>query len=186
MADLATVDDLAAFLGKPVDAESAALALAGVSGLVRGYTNRAFAPVAGEVERADGTGARSLLLSRLPVDDVVSVVEDPDGAATDLVVGTAVEWSEDGILRRIDGGLFARRLRFYAVTYDHGTTSPDDLAWLRLFVCRIVSRAIVNPEGLTQENVAGYGSTFGFDATRLATLSQPDRDEIDRRFRVTV
>lgn len=185
MADLATAAELSAFLKIPVDEGQAALALAGVSGLVRGHTGRRFEHVADEVARVDGTGSRSLLLPRLPVVGVSSIVEDPDGSGVELAVGTAVDWSFDGILRRVDGGVFVGRLRFYEITYSHGDVTADELAAVKLLVLRICARAVVNPEGATQENVAGYGQTFGFDTTRLATLSPADRLEL-APFLVTV
>jgi hypothetical protein len=186
VADLASPAELRSYVQIPdLPDDACSLALAGISGLVRGYTGRAFAPVAGEVGRLDGSGSRSLLLPKLPVVDVTDVVEDPDGGARALAVGSVVEWSTDGILRRLDGGIFARRLRWYVVTYDHGDATADELARVKLIVLRIAARALVNPEGLTQENVSGYGSTFGFDETRLATLAGPDRRELDE-FRVLV
>lgn len=162
-----------------------ALAIAGVEGLVRGYTGRPLVAVENEVARLDGNGATSLLLPKLPVADVVGVVEDPDGYANVLALGTQIEWNEDGIVRRVDGGTFARRLRWYAITYDVAAATFDELAVVKLVVLRVCARAAVNPEGLSQESVTGYASTFGFDATRLATLTDPDKVDLDA-LRVTV
>lgn len=186
MADLATAAELRTFLKLPglTDAQ-ANLALATVSAAIRRHTRRAWAPVDGDVVRLPGTGAGFLLLPKLPVRDLVSLVEDPDGAALALAVTGAdrlVEWDEDGVVRRIDGGVFPRRLRFYEVTYDHGESPPDDV---KLVALRICARAVINPEGLTQETVQGYGSTFGFDANRLAVLSPADKAELSE-YRVLV
>lgn len=184
MADLATVAELRDFLRMPELPESAARsALAGVSALVRDYTGRAFAATVGEVTYLAGSGSYSMLLPRLPVAGVTELLEAA-GSSTEreLVAGTNFEWDEDGLLRRIDGSVFVPRLRHYRVTYDHGTDVPDDV---RLLVLRICARGVVNPEGLAQENAAGYGSTFGFDATRFAALSDPDKDALTFH-RVTV
>lgn len=186
MAPLATADELRIFLKLPglTDAQ-ADLALGIVSSRVRGFTRRAWEAVDGDVIRLAGTGAPLLLLPKLPVRDLVSLVEDPDGEAVALAVTGAdrlVEWDEDGIIRRIDGGIFPRRLRYYAATVDHGEAPDDDVKGVVLRVC---ARAVINPEGLTQENVSGYGSTFGFDANRLAVLSPADKAEL-ADYRVTV
>lgn len=186
MAPLATAEELRTFLKLPglTDAQ-ADLALGAVSARVRGYTRRSWEAVDGDEIRLAGTGAPLLLLPRLPVRALTSLVEDPDGGAVALAVTGAdrlVEWDEDGIVRRIDGGIFPRRLRFYAVTYNHGEAPPEDV---KLVVLRICARAVINPEGLTQENVSGYGSTFGFDTTRLAVLAPADKSEL-AEYRVTV
>lgn len=166
--------------------DACTLAIAGVEGLIRGYTGRAWAAVNAEEIRLDGNGSRSLLLPKLPVRNVVSITENPDNVdgltSGDLELGTAIEWSSDGIVRRLDGGVFLRRLRYYGVKYDHGEDWPDDV---KLIVRRICARAVLNPEGLTQEAEGGTSAAWGFDATRLATLSQPDKDDLEP-YRVTV
>lgn len=178
MADLASPAELRDFLQAPAIPENAAkIALAGVSKRVRGYCRRAFAATENEIIRLDGTGSRTLLLPNLPVAEVTEVVEAPGDATyeLELIDGTNFEWNEDGILRRLDGGRWVPRLRYYRVTYSHGEDVPDDV---KLVVLRICARAVVNPEGLSQENAAGYGSTFGFDESRLAVLSKADKAEL--------
>jgi hypothetical protein len=181
--DLVTVKELGEFLKIPnLDAGNAAPVIAGVSAQVRRYTRRAW-EATDEVARLDGTGSTTLLLPKLPVRAVESIVEDPDGDASELTDGTDYEWSADGIVRRLgSGAYFARRFRYYEVTYSHGEAVPDDV---KLVVLRVCARAAVNPEGLTQENTEGYGATFGFDATRLAVLSPVDEREL-HEYRVTV
>lgn len=183
---LATADELRTFLKLPgLTTAQAELALGAVSARVLGYTRRAWQAVDGDAIRVAGTGAPFLLLPKLPVRDLVSLVEDPDGEAVSLDVAGAdrlVEWDEDGIVRRIDGGIFARRLRYYAVTYNHGEAAPADV---KLVVLRVCARAVINPEGITQESVSGYGASFGFDTTRLAVLSDADRREL-ADYRVSV
>lgn len=177
MVALASVAELRSFAQIPELPDAAStLALDGVSALVRAACHRTFAATEGEVAFLPGSGSYSLLLPKLPVVDVTEILEAPGSTSErELVAGTNFEWDEDGLVRRIDGGIFLRRLRFYKVTYDHGTAVPDDV---KLLVLRVCARAVINPEGLTQENVPGGGATFGFDATRLAVLSKPDLDAL--------
>lgn len=180
MVALATPEELRDFLQVPeLPAAAAQLALDGVSELVRGACHRDFAATVGDVVFLDGTGSSTLLLPKLPVVAVSEVKEAPGDATYErtLVAGTDFEWNEDGLLRRLGSATWFRRLRFYKVTYDHGTAVPDDV---KLLVLRVCARAAVNPEGLTQEAAAGYSSAFGFDATRLASLSAPDLDALAR------
>jgi hypothetical protein len=186
VADLATVDELRTFLKLPgLTTAQAELALGAVSARVRGYTRRAWEAVDGDEIRVAGTGTPLLLLPKLPVRDLTSIIEDPDGEATELAVTGAsrlVEWDEDGLVRRIDGGIFVRRLRYYGVTVDHGEPWTEDVKLVGLRIC---ARAVINPEGLTQETVQGYGSSFGFDLNRLAVLTAADKAELSD-YRTTV
>lgn len=185
MADLATVAELRSFTQIPELPEAASkLALAGVSRLVRGYCRRAFAATVDEVIYLDGSGSYSLLLPRLPVAGVTEILEAPGDETyeTALVEGTHFEWNEDGLVRRLDAGRWVPRLRYYKMTYSHGEDVPDDV---KMLVLRICARAVINPEGLTQEATAGYSGAFGFDETRLAVLSKPDKDALVD-YRITV
>lgn len=184
MVALASVAELRSFVQNPEIPEApAALVLDGISTMVRGFCRRAFAATEDEVVRLNGTGSYSLLLPRLPVVGVSTVLEAAGSSSElELVEGTNFEWADDGRLRRIDGSVWINRLRYYSVTYSHGEAVPDDV---KLVVLRIAARGILNPEGLTQENAAGYGSTFGFDASRLAVLSPPDERAL-APYRVTV
>ena len=185
MADLASVQELRDFTQIPELPEAASkIAIAGVSRMVRGYCGRAFAKTEDEAVRLDGSGSRSLLLPKLPVVEVTEVVEAPGDATYELTLvdGTHYEWNEDGLLRRLDGGRWIPRLRYYRVTYSHGDDVPDDV---KMLVLRICARAVINPEGLTQEAAAGYSSAFGFDETRLAALSPADKAAL-HEYRVTV
>ncbi len=155
-----------------------------ISGLVLDYLNRDRLTVETgsggpepTVELADGTGTTVLLLRGEPVLDVVSVIEDPRGAAAELVDGTDFEWSAKGILRRLGGPCWARRARWYSVTYVPGYEEIPPA--VELVVLRLCARAVVNPEGLTSEAEGGYSSGFAFDETRLPHLSRPDRLDLD-------
>lgn len=185
MADLASPAELRSFTQIPeLDEDASKIALAGVSRMVRGYCRRAFAATEDEVVYLDGSGSYSLLLPRLPVAGVTEIVEAPGDATYEitLVEGTHFEWNEDGLVRRLDGSRWVPRLRYYKVTYSHGEDVPDDV---KMLVLRICARAVINPEGLTQEAAAGYSSAFGFDETRLGVLSKPDKDALSE-YRITV
>lgn len=179
MAGLATAAELREFLRQTEEElpeGRADLILEGVSGLIRDYTGRTFEAAGDATERVDGSGTIVLLLPSTPVADVSAVVEDPDGDALELAAGD-FEWSADGILRRLDGGRWLRRFRYYEVTYDSGyDTVPDTV---KLVTLRVAARAIVNPEGLTQESAGGYAAGYGFDESRFAALAPADRRELE-------
>jgi hypothetical protein len=179
---LITADELRTYLEMSESDLSTARAeylIAGVSGLVLEEVDRprGFEAITDTIV-INGHGRVVELLPVLPVIDVVSVVEDPRGAATALEIDTAVEWSEEGILRRIDGYVFARRLRYYEVELEHGW--PATPAAVKLIVSRVTARAVVNPEALATESAGGYVSGFAFDDTRIVTLATPDRRELLR------
>lgn len=181
MAPLVSPDELRTYLKVPaavLSNERALIALEGVSDLIRSNPRIAhtWEVVEDEVAVLDGSGSRTLLLPKLPVRDVLEVVEAPDAAAELVLASTSIEWSVDGRIRRLDGGVFADRLRYYRVTYKHGEAVP---AGVKLVVMRVCARAATNPEGLTSENAPGYGAQFGFDATRLATLAEPDLVDLE-------
>lgn len=180
MADLATAEELREFLQQTEDElpdSRAELILVGVEGLIRDYTGRSFAETDGGAELVDGSGTIVMILPGTPVSAVESIVEDPDGAAVELVAGTDFEWSADGILRRLDGGRWFRRFRYYEVTYTRGYDAVP--AAVKLVTLRVAARAVVNPEGLTQESAAGWSGGYGFDEARFAALAPPDRRELE-------
>lgn len=193
---LATPEQLRRWVGlDPADVgalseESATLLLEGVSGQVIHYITRnpeattLLAPEEPVTVDLDGTGSYEILLPGAPVLEVAAVDEDPDGTlpvvlhSTEAPVVTGyLEWSRHGILRRVDGGIFVRRFRWYRVSYRFGYEAvPEDV---RNLVCRVAARAFSNPEGLATEGIGGYNAGFAFDDTRLPTLSAPDRRELD-------
>lgn len=187
---LASPEDLREFLELPagegaLTSSRATLLLGQVSGLVLSYCHRDRFTVdpAGSgddgtiSELVDGTGSRDLLVARTPLLEVVSVVEDPRGAATELLEGTGFEWSAHGILERIDGSLWRRRFRWYEVLYRAGFEAVPPA--VELVVLRVAARAVTNPEGLATESGGGYVSGFAFDETRLPTLAPADRRDLD-------
>jgi hypothetical protein len=66
------------------------------------------------------------------------------------------------------------RRRWYVVVYARGVAFPR-LANVRNVILRVGARAVENPEGLTQENEVNYSNAYGFDDTRLPTLTDADR-----------
>ena len=190
MAAIITAEELARYLELPVgdvDPERAADLIDYVSGLILGHLQRTeLLPATEEaptVVDLDGTGTGSILLPLHPVVEVVSLVEDPRGAATELVDDVDFEWTRSGILRHLSGR-FAYRARWYRATFRAGLTASDVDA-VKGVACRVVGRAVMNPEGLTNESAGGAVSGFAFDDTRLPTLSAPDRRDLER-YRVQV
>lgn len=185
-APLATAAELRTYLAleddELVDAR-ANLILEGVSGLVRDYCRQLLTEVEDDEIRLSGKGAVTLLLPETPVTAVSSIIEDPAGEATGLAgpddASPVFEWDEDGILTRLDGGVWRRRARWYEVTYSHGfADDSDELKRIKQVVLRVAARAAANPEGLTQESIGGYAPGYGFDSSRFAALAPVDRDEL--------
>lgn len=174
MTTLASADDLKTYLQDPnLPDDVATLALEASSGLIRDYCHISFDFVADDVVVLDGTGSTALLLPEVPVSLVsevreLGVVLDPD----------SYEWDQDGIITRLDWRVGWRRIkRAYQVIFDHGyAASPESV---RAVCYRVAARGITNPGGLSQETVGRYTAQYGFDATRLLTLGDPDRRDLD-------
>lgn len=133
--------------------DNAAQSIAQASAVVIDFCRHDFQDHADEVHRLDGKGTISLLLPTINVTDVSAIVEDPDGDATSLDAD-AYEWNADGIVRRLDGGLFARRFRWYAVTASWGYAAVPDA--VQGVVARVARRGYSNPDGISQESLGGY------------------------------
>lgn len=177
---LATKTDLEIFLDDTLETAQAELFLKLASGEVRAYTGNLFDYVEDDVVTLNGTGSRVLLLPEAPVDTVTEVVEAVGRTTEKTLAGPLAsspvwEWDEDGVLERIDGGIFTRRRRFYQVTYSHGfDVVPDEVLGI---VLEAASRGMANPEGLRQETlgrysytVAGEDAGVGLYAAELRTL----------------
>ena len=183
---LATVAELRLFLEDPtLDEERSELFLRLASGEARGYTGNLFDSVEDDVVRLNGTGTSVLLLPEAPVADVSSIVQAvglADELELDLPGPTAagvVEWDEDGVLERIDGGVFARRRRYYAVTYSHGfDVVPDEV---KAVVLRVAARGFESPDGVRQEALGRYSYTVAGEAAGIG-LYAPDRRDLDPYF----
>lgn len=165
---LASAAELSRFLDEPVDTTRAELLLTIASGEVRAATGNDFDLVEDDELLLSGRGSPVLLLPHAPILDVTEVVEAP-GSSSELVIAgpdassPGFEWSEDGILRRIDGGIFVRRFRYYRVTCDHGFEfTPDEVKGV---VLEIAGDVYLNPEGIRQETLGRYSYTVaGRDA----------------------
>lgn len=189
MADLATAAELRLYLElEPLAPEEtdprADLLLDVAEGEIRAFTGNAFAVVTDDEQILDGRGSSVLLLPRIPVSAVseVAELEHPSNPVETVLeapgasVG-AYEWSEDGILRRIDGGLFYRRFRGYRVIYSHGL-APEHLGALKGIVLRVAARAYENPDGTRQEALGRYSYTVAGDQAGVG-LYDADRRELE-------
>lgn len=186
MADLASAVDLGVYLEEDIEANDAraTLLLEIAEGEIRTYTGNGFAVVADDEQILDGRGTSVLLLPRIPVSAVSEVAELPwAGGPLESVLeapgaGTgAYEWSEDGILRRTDGLVFARRFRAYRVVYSHGL-APEHLGTLKGIVLRLAGRVYENPDGVRQEALGRYSYTVAGEQAGVG-LFDADRKELE-------
>lgn len=181
---LATKAELDLHLDDTLDAEAAAHFLRIASGEVRAYTGNLFDFVEDDVVILNGTGSSVLLLPEAPVSAVTEVLEAA-GRTTEAALAGPLEtspvweWDDDGVLERIDGGVFARRRRWYQVTYDHGFAAvPDEV---KAVVLAAAARAIRNPEGLRQETLGRYSYTVAGESAGVG-LYGPEREVLDPYF----
>lgn len=182
---LATVAELRLFLeDDTLDADRAELFLRLASGEARGYTGNGFDWIEDDVVRLNGTGTSVLLLPEAPVADVSELVQAV-GLAAEVILESPVdtspawEWDEDGVIERIDGGVFARRRRFYQITYSHGfEVVPDEV---KAVVLRIAARGFESPDGIRQEALGRYSYTLAGEAAGMG-LYAPDRRDLDPYF----
>jgi hypothetical protein len=166
---LATVDELATFMGAPDawDTEVAELYLRLASAEVRAATGQTYDQVLDDEVVISGDGTRTLLVPEVPVTAVTALV-DLTGAAEAPVDPTLWEWSEHGIIRRMDTGRWARRYRAYRVTYDHGYAAvPDAVTGV---VLRMAARVIDNPEGIKQEGTGRWSMTRAGESAGIGLL----------------
>ena len=164
MADLATVADLEARLGRSLDATETIRAealLASASARVRAYTGQDFE----QAETTDRLRVRNgrIRLPQRPVSDVAAVA-DVDGNAVEHTwhAGEFVDVAALGTIYRFDVEPFANGVTWLDVTYTHGyATVPEDVVEV---VCSIVLRAFgsdPSASGITQESVEGYSYSIG-------------------------
>lgn len=170
---LASVDDLRAFMDdETIEEARAELLLRVASGEVRAATGLGFTYVEGDVFLLDGSGGREMLLPTAPVAGVVSLVEAPGrDLELELEEDDHFEWSSDGILRRLDGGIFRRRFRYYRAVVDHGFEEiPPEVVGV---VLRAAGRTLDNPEAMRQETIGRYSYTKAGEAAGVG-LYAPD------------
>lgn len=155
---LADPGELAASLGVPASDPKLLWALNAASRRFRGAVRHPVSLVAGDTITLDGHGRESVLLPAAPVLAVTSVTLD----ATALTVGTDVEWSADGFLRRL-GGAWPDRLRCIEVVYDHGYVAiPEDIAEVVIDQARALYR--IEP-GVASMTVGAQSVSFGTQAS---------------------
>lgn len=166
---LATIEELGTYTKNPdLDIEQGQLALDIATSQILSYTHRLGWSVQEDEEvTLDGSGSSILLLPDVPVTDVSEITEDDEELDPE-----SWEWSKAGIVSRIDGGCFQRRLRFYVVTYSHGEAPP---AYVKGICLAVAARAVINPEALSQEGAAGYTVSYGFDSSRFALLTDAEK-----------
>lgn len=164
MTDLATVDDVAARLGRalnPVEEMRVPALLEDASAAVRLYTGQTFTAVTGDVALLVPVRGQVILPQR-PVNDVTSVA---DADSNDV----AYEWYGDQVVHLYAAGVTRFDLdatladpRPLTVTYDHG----DDVVppAIVAVVCGVVLRSLGRSpldSGTQQQSIAGYSETIG-------------------------
>ena len=193
MDPLASIEDLAVRLGRPLTASEetrASALLADASAKVRSYTKQTFTRVDGEtvVIRAQQGDIR---LPQRPVIDVTSVVAVGAGGAPDLPV---VGWFWDGldiIRTSTDSPIVNLPERWYEedrdaypdtyrVTYSHGAAKvPDDVIGI---VARMALRTLTAPTmagGVTGETIGPYSyRTDGSGIGTAVVMTDEDRREL--------
>lgn len=177
MEALAELAELELFVGDSIDPAEGRQMLDLASGEVRAYCGQDFTPMTDDELVLDGSGSRVLLLPELPVLDV-SLVEVGLGGARETLAGPessspAWEWNEDGILERIDGGVWPLRRRFVRAVYSHGW-EPIDLA-VKGVVLRVAGRSLDAPTGGERSETLGRYSYTIAGAEAGIGLFAPDR-----------
>ena len=200
MADLATVDDLEARLGRSLTAteETRATAyLADASALIRGYTRQVFEAVDGDVATLRPIGVE-LRLPQRPVTAVNSVTAIGWAGIPNLELPAGF-WGWDGIdiitIAPFNDNVWLNLPILelgdelpdtYEVDYDHGDdTIPDDVIAV---ACGMVLRTLLSPslvEGMTSEHIGQYSYQLGQFAGGAAAgaavrLTEADKDALGR------
>jgi hypothetical protein len=166
VANLATVADLEARLGRAFDPAETARAeglLAGVSARVRSYTGQQFEQ-ATSTDRVRVRNGR-LTLPQRPVTDV-SDITDVDGSTVPFTwyAGSTIILGTSGYppIHPIEAAWYGRLREWVDVTYTHGYDDiPADVLEV---VCQMVLRAFgtdPSASGIGQESVEGYSYSFG-------------------------
>lgn len=132
-----------------------AAALAAISRSIRREAGWHVWPIlTGHTVKLDGDGGSTHALPTLKLHRLVSVLNA--GTPVDL---EAVDFSEDtGLIQRMDGGLWTRRLGRLVVTMDHGYGTAPDLAALCV---SLAARGLASPLGATQESAGSLSVSWG-------------------------
>ncbi|MFC4335209.1 hypothetical protein [Salininema proteolyticum] len=195
---LATVADLEARLGRPLDATEAARAevlLADASALIRSYTRKTFTRAVGDVVTRRPLGD-TIRLTQRPVTAINSVTAVTGTATLPDLALPAGSWTFDGIdtitLYPLDRGLFVSLPEWlsdpgvtvtYRINYDHGhATPPPDITAV---TCGMVLRSLLSPSlvpGMVGETIGAYSYQLqqGSGAGGVAVgLTRADRALLD-------
>ena len=139
---------------------------------VRDYCGWHVAPVVTETVTLDAYGTARLFLPSLKVRAVDAVTVD--GTALDP---SGYTWTEDGVLRRLDGALWPHRGQSVAVTLTHGH-EPSEVAWIVGQVAdrlekapngaHVMARATVGARQLEFRPTAGMIGLLGAERDALA------------------
>lgn len=164
---LATVEELAAYLGREIDEEdpSAILALNIASDLIRNFCGHSITQVEDDEIILDGTGTQLLLLPATPVTEVASVEVDGEELEEDDYA-----WSRRGWIVRTDGYYWPTDPSSIAVTYTHGyETVPDSVKGVAL---ALAGRVVDGSSGIKQESIGSYSVTYADPSPTLRANEQ--------------
>lgn len=190
MADLATVEDLMAFL--QIDEphlDSAVLGLRDASAAIRNYTRQYIELVEDDEITLDSSGGTRLFLPELPVVEVSEVIEDGETLTTD----DDYKLGQHGILHRI-GAKWKAGIQIVTVTYSHGyETIPDDITAIatraasRSYQAGVKAAENEGVPGIVSKSLGDFSVSFGAEsgggvgegvlgasAARLLLLSEKD------------
>ncbi|ALY10736.1 head-to-tail adaptor [Arthrobacter phage Suppi] len=99
--------------------------------------------VVGHSVTLDGPGGPTLSLPTQKLTELVSVTEL--GVSLDV---DELDWSELGLVQRVNCGSWTRRYRKIVVVMDHGY---DELAQIKFLTLSLVARGLASPMGATRE-----------------------------------
>jgi hypothetical protein len=159
MDPLVTVDELEYYLQRAgLDANAAALAVAGASGIVRDFCRWHIAPAEDVTLTLDGSGTHLLTLPTLYLNVVTEVRVD------DVVIDPSeYRWSQRGQLSRTVG--WPAGMANVEIDCVHGYAVTPDAPRAVTFV--LAARMMANPEGLKAKTVGGVSRQFGDDLSEL-------------------
>ena len=179
MANLATLDQLSAYLGEtlPANDPSGLLMLQIASGMVRDYLHQDIDYKANEVVTLDPLNGSYVLLPQLPVVDVTKLEIYVDGAWSIVASGFYTVSRAMGMIAGKPGnGIdFPSDPETWRVTYSHGyETVPDTIIGV---VCGVAARAYTEPTSVSSESLGGYSVSYqmhegGFSPIEKAALSR--------------
>jgi hypothetical protein len=161
MTSMVTTDELASYVGRPIESDdaSALLALELATAAVQDYCAQTLFLVEDEEIYAPGSGTRVVLLPEAPVSAVTAL--EVDGEVLDP---TLYDWAADGVLTRLRGiwPLGGRRI---VVTYTHGY-DPIPTA-IKAVVLSVAARVLDSPAAVRQETIGAYSVTYTNGAPTL-------------------